>query len=557
MTNSSLELGEVTQPGKPKSKKWIIIATLLVVIIGGATAFGFYIQNSPKELYLLSEYNTYQDAAKEWEDSYGNQLKFQEALLEKPSSTEVKLSGNFETEIENPEFAMIQEILKQAAIVIKTDQDPIAKSSNSHIALEMAGTKAIEMDFLQTKERFLLNAPTLYDQPFYLNLDQYGEFMRRMDPAYEGPEKLEVVDLKWADIKLSDEELEHIRKQYGLFVLGKLKDEQFSLQKGVSYEHNGTSLKLRELTLSLSPEEANEILAGVIDQMIADDKLQTMIADRVAKLVNAAAANQPLDPEMASFADSAQVKAKIKEGLESIKKELPNTKFAQGFKSTILINDDERIVDRKVTFDLADEQGEEVGFLFSSQNVILDKQRDVATSLEISPKDESGDKIVFQMTNKITSEESKRTEDASYKFFLEQAGSKEFDFDLSLTSIFTGEQGGKENVDRTFKLQLVENESGFPIPAIQGKIKETKDLNMKENSYGYVVDLELEAEGFPAKVFLTFDTKSVVKDKIELPTIDVSQGVNVAEISDEELFGVMMEIQGRLATVVQELGLGF
>ena len=47
---------------------------------------------SPKELYLLSEYNMIQQSMTEVEEKYGDAMEFQRRMLEKPSQSELTLS---------------------------------------------------------------------------------------------------------------------------------------------------------------------------------------------------------------------------------------------------------------------------------------------------------------------------------------------------------------------------------------------------------------------------------------------------------------------------------
>ena len=64
-------------------KKPIFIIGLLLLIGGGVTA-AILLNKSPKELYLLSEYNSIKESMAGFEDTYGDALKFQEQTLEKP-----------------------------------------------------------------------------------------------------------------------------------------------------------------------------------------------------------------------------------------------------------------------------------------------------------------------------------------------------------------------------------------------------------------------------------------------------------------------------------------
>ncbi|MDQ0880824.1 hypothetical protein [Peribacillus sp. V2I11] len=90
-----------------------------------SAAAAIILHKSPKELYLLSEYKTYQKYKQGWVDKYSDKMEFQEKIMKKPSSSEMTLSGNIEEDSlsNDPNLEMFQELLNKATLTAKTEQD--------------------------------------------------------------------------------------------------------------------------------------------------------------------------------------------------------------------------------------------------------------------------------------------------------------------------------------------------------------------------------------------------------------------------------------------------
>ncbi|WP_025028654.1 DUF6583 family protein [Caldalkalibacillus mannanilyticus] len=554
MNQTSLETGEGIQSKRNKSKLWIVIAGLVTLLIGGAVTYAFFLSNTPKGTYFLAEYTTMKETSKEWKEKYGEQFEFQEAILKQPSLTELRLKGNFESEIMNSEMNMIQDLLKQASLVIKAEQDPVKEVSNSLISLEVGGTSAFDLEFYQSPEQYKLYLPMLYDKYFYMNSDQFGELMRKGDPSYDGPDTLQTT-LKWDDLKLSVQEQEDLSKRYNTFFMSQLKDEYFYLTKDVSYEYQGETLKLREVALKLSPTETQEFLNSFIDQLIEDVELQQMIATRIKFLAEAGAFKGEFAPAE-DLTDEAMVKEKILEGLQEAKEAMSQLQFTQGFESVLLIDKKNRIVDRSVSVELASEEEEPVRFLVATKNISKENITNKEFIVELKPLDQSGDRLAFELTESTEKQKEGSTENLQVNFVFELDGMTEFDAGLQLNSTFKG-TAAKHEVDRDFSFSLSGTEVDH-LPQISGSIKEEQDISLKDKYAKQVYDIELNVEGMPMALFFTLDSQVFLKDQIEVPSLSSApqEGLNVVELTQFDMFSIVMQMQESLAGVLEGLGLG-
>jgi hypothetical protein len=556
-TASSLEYVETrTTPKFNFSKKWVLITIAALVLIGGGTAVGmFFLNNSPKELFLLSEYNSYQQMSDNWNKMYGDDFAFQEKLLEGPSTSEIKLSGNLDIEDGNMDYQeeMLLELLKQSALTIKTNQDPIKQASHSTVALNIDGTKALDVEYVQTKKQAGLKIPKIYDQFFYLNLNQYGEFMRMVNPYYQGPETLELNNLQWNELKLSEKEKESLTKRYSKFLLTAMKEENFTLKKGVKFDHEGESLSLREITFQLSPAETNAFINSFLDQLIKDDELQKLITDRVVKVAKSASLDDQVGKDLT---DKAYVKDELISVLKELKKEMNRLNYPDGFKYVLLIDKNKQIIDRKINFAVG-ENKEFAKFAIETKNVPMSNNKTFEeVSIGIAPKDAAEGKMELRYTNTITKDKDLRKENIKAFFTFENSGDVESKMDFSMNSLFQGKSANKQTVERDFNLRLGGKEFGG-VPVFKGSIYQTKDISLKDKYSNQKFDIKLNVQDVssPGTISLTVDSKMKLRDAIKLPSLNADEGKNVAELTDDDIDEILFEIQNSMEGIFEDFGL--
>ncbi|ETI67996.1 zinc ribbon domain-containing protein [Neobacillus vireti] len=556
-TASSLEYVETrTKPKFNFSKKWVLITIAALVLIGGGTAVGmFFLNNSPKELFLLSEYNSYQQMADDWNALYGDDLAFQEKLLESPSSSEIKLSGNLDINEGNMSYQeeMLLELLKQSAITIKTNQNPIKQASHSTVALNIDGTKALDVEYVQTKKQAGLKIPKIYDQFFYLNFNQYGEFMRMVNPYYQGPETLELNNLQWKELKLSEKEKESLTKRYSKFLLTAMKEENFTLKKGVKFDHEGESLSLREITFQLSPEETNAFMNSFLDQLIKDDELQKIMTDRVVKVAKAASLEDQVDKDLT---DKANVKKELISSLKEMKKAMNRLNYPDGLKYVLLIDKNKQIIDRKINFAVG-ENKEFAKFAIETKHVPLSNNKTFEeVSIAIAPEDAAEGKMELRYTNTITKDKDLRKENLKVLFTFENRGDVKSKADFTMNSLFKGKSANKQTVERDFNLRLGGNEFQ-DVPAFKGSIYQTKDISLKDkySKQNFDIKLNVQDKFSPGTISLTVDSKTNIKDTIKLPSLNAAEGKNVAELTDDDIDEILFEVENSMEGILEDFGL--
>ena len=544
------------QPSKKRFKKrTLIITAVLTIILISSAAAAIILHKSPKELYLLSEYKSYQHAKEEWMEQYGDSMEFQEKAMQQPSSSEMTLSGDVDMDSlgNDPDFEMVKELLSQASITAKTEQDPKKNQGHYTVALNVDKEKAMEVEMFQSKDQAGIKVPMLYDKFFFLNFDEYGEFMRMMDPLYVGPETLEVSNLEWQDLKLSEKEQEHLQKRYGSFLMDNLDDDHFKVKKGVEYKHEGDSMKVREVTLKLSASETKKFVNDFMDELIKDDELHNILVKRAQKVASAAALAEQVDEEML---ETNEMKKQLVDGLKEAKSDLKDIRFAKGFTSTLLIDKNEQIIDRKVTTSIQ-ENSDQVNMVMKSKNVPYgDDQKFKAFSINLATEDDQDTAITFNVTNDVAVKKEKRTEDLEASFTFKEFGETE-EIKFTMKSDINGENGGKQDISRKFNLGFDGGDFSDMPTALKGTINQTNDLNLKDeySNSKFEATIGLEDASESASVTINMDSKTNLKDNVDLPDLklDSGEGLSVVNISPDEMFAIQQEV----GTNLMELGIKY
>lgn len=568
--NSMNEVAAAVEPTieAPMKKRipkiWLIIAIVAGVLVAGTSAFGYFMMKSPMTMYLLAEQKSFKQLQSDLDEKYGELAEYQQLLLKKPSVNEMTISGNVEVpkgEV-TPEIEMLQEVLSKAALKINSEQDPVSKSSKVTIGLEYDSAKTFNVELYQSKELLGLKVPLLYDKSFYLKTDEYGQFMRMLDPYYEGPEKLDFNTNILEDIQFTDEEKSYLMKRYSTFLLSELKEEMFTLKKDIPFEHEGQKMKTKEITLKLSEEQTKSLMSKWVKHLIEDDELHKMIADRVVKLNE----YSQLDQSGQNMLSSNNVKKELKNGLAEINKGLNDFSIPNGFKSMILLDNKGQIVSRNIEFSLSD-GNEALDFNFSSKNVALKSKedRDKEWKIAVSPQSDLSSNFVLSSVNNIRVDKGKQSEKLKMSILLETDGVVEIDSSLDVQSTFNELKNGKLDAKHDFQLSSnMDYSSGggmitnaFLLAPIKGTIEQRSETNVKKEFSNQTVGFELiiddgEESG---KVKVIVDSKSKIDKSLKIPMANDENGLNILQLTEEDLYDLQQELATKFMKLVEELGL--
>lgn len=529
--------------------KWILISMLVFLLVGGIVAAAFMFTNNPKKLFFSAEVTTFKNNLEEIEQQYGDLLEFQKAASEQPSTSEVTVKGNvkFDGGSLNSDMMLLQAIIDQLSVVYTSSIIPEEKTNYQTMAFRMADSTIVDMEMLQTDKQFGLKIPFLHENYMYLNTNQFGDFMRTFDPTYNGPDTIDVPQYTWSDFELSEKEKNHFVKHYRDFFLEALKEDYFSLENGESYKHNDTKLKLTKVTMALSPVETENLLKSFIDTIAKDDQLQGIVAKRVAKL--AKQSGTEFDPTInGDLTDVNYVKSELKKSLKDARKEVEKVKIKDGLTYTIFVDKNDQIIDRNITVTL-DGKKFDLTLDLSTKDIPLDNnKRFKETTFSLTPTDEEEGKILVSYKNDINTGKEKRVEDSSLSLIVEEYSDVIFDGKLSVNSTYKGKNPNKQKADHNFEFNVRGSSFGEDIN-LSGTVKENWDYNLKEkygkNNYDITLDFT-ELNQDPFSLLLNIDSETKIKEKQDFDIPSLADGINVAELSEDEFYDLMLEIQYNL-----------
>ncbi|WP_338779017.1 DUF6583 family protein [Metabacillus sp. FJAT-52054] len=528
--------------------KWVIAGIVAFLVIGGTAAYALIFNKSAKQVYLFSEFKTFQKAAEDFEDQNGELADFQEKFAEMASSTKTEVTGGVEADgVLPPEFEMIQELINEAAITTDVEQDPKSDKSFTKAGIAIQGENLLDMEIYQSPEQVAAKIPSIYEKYLYLNSDEYGKFMRQVDPAYSGPEKLSFQPLTIKDFELNEKEQKHLQDTYVSFLNEQLKDEFFTKKDNVSYEHNGEKQSVTQVTMKLTEKETKTLISRLLDQMIKDKELHTIIANRVVKIGNTGASQMDMmDPET--------VKSDFVDGLKDAKEGLKDAKIPKGFTSVLMVNGDELVIDRKMDLAVTDtESGSKNEVSIHTMDVPYDgdKKRDQEFKMDlVSDNQDEGASIL--LTNKIT-----KTDDANRKENLKgkissQDPAAEGAFNFSMKSEFSGKDPAKQTIKRDFSLG---SEDGMEFE-IEGNVTQKQDVSVKDNYSNQLFEIKLNggADMAEGSISLKIDTKTKLKKNADIPKVNLDNEVNINNITPAQMTDIQIKAGTKLQDLMMQLG---
>ncbi|MEC2073450.1 zinc-ribbon domain-containing protein [Alkalihalophilus marmarensis] len=547
-----------TAPPKKSKKKAIIITSAVAVLLMGfaALAFGMGLFMSDKQRFLYAEYKSFEQLSEELQNKYGEDLAFNELTVSNPSRSEVTLSGmlNMDAATYDPDLDMIQTILNSSSITMTQEMDPVVNQAFYELGLNIQQTDALTIEMIQSNEQMGLKVPFLYDEYFYINLDQYGDFMRMFDPFYDGIESLESAQYSLEDYKLSEAEQEALQSRYSTFFMDSLKDEYFTDNGKVDYEHSDTTLSLRELVMELSPEEASAFSNEFFEFVAADDELHQLIAERIVMTGDAETFEQFIDLEEFNV---ETIQADIKEVFEDLKADAANLQFPNGFTSTILVDNSNIVVNRQINTAISTENTNEAGSLMvETRNVELDTNEvDRAAVITFAPEGQQDSELNVAYTNLIGAGDGSRTEDMNLNVSIQEFGTTSEPFSLSMQSEFFGLGTGEQQVERTFA--VMSNDISTMEPLLTGTLNQEKDVNLKDEtaSYKYDFTIDLNDQFENGSLSVVVESDSTIIEEVSLPTLDGDEGINIVELTQMDMMQITQDIEMRLGQLMYELGL--
>ncbi|GAA0319888.1 hypothetical protein GCM10008967_08030 [Bacillus carboniphilus] len=553
-TRQEVAAGLETAPNsgpKPVSKKWLIGSVIAaVVLVSSIVVYGFMSNKSPKEAYLQAEYKSFTQAQEDFNSLYGDVFEMQERMENEPYTSETDISGNFDVQLDTPDptLMMVQGLLDQINISVDSMSDLNNNKNYAKIGVELQGNTLADAEVVQDGDKLGLRVPLAYSDFLFMDTTQFGEFMRRMDPYYIGPETLNLDTIKLSDLKLTDDEKAALKETYGKLLIDKLAEENFTREDGQKVSVNGVNVKADKITLTLSEEEVQSLVADFLNTAAKDENLLNIITKRYELIVEQAQLES--DPTIYVL-PADELKAELVAGLQDAANSVDEIQLESGIQSAIWIDSDDTIVQREIMFEASDSY-ETVQFVLSTYNVTNDGKQQ--KEFKVSVKGEEDTSGFFAITSEIEGKGSERKQNVDVTVNAKEYGEELVNIVFSIDSDYKKVSGSEVNAVHNFDLDLGSNiMAGMDGFFLNGTVEENYDINLSDDyanqNYVFTFNVGDSYESFT--VTLNVDNKTEFKKSIDVPNLD--GGVNVTELSDQELMMLAEEIMYNLESAMYGL----
>nr|WP_106781928.1 DUF6583 family protein [Lysinibacillus timonensis] len=317
------------KPQKLKSKKLAVsivsIAFVLLLAAGGAFAY-FNMSKSPKDKLLMAELNSWGQMKEVFETRYQPELEWAKKAETTPSEYTYDIGASVDGDFYSYEEMMAAEVISNSLLSLDIQMDPNKQVMKASLGAEIQGVTIDPLSGYITTEKLMFGFP-FTDDILQVKDEDFGNFMKTVDPLYEGSEKLGLSDWMGKNSFLSEENMKYLQKEYLLHLYNSIPAEAFT-ESEEEIEVFGETLKATKISMDLSGEQLKEITLNVFNKAKNDSKFKDIV---IETLENATGAVGTLEEDYDFDMD---------EVLNTMIEELENTDIPNGIKYSVWINSD-------------------------------------------------------------------------------------------------------------------------------------------------------------------------------------------------------------------------
>ncbi|SOC39280.1 DUF6583 family protein [Ureibacillus acetophenoni] len=317
-----------SNPKKPKSKKFavtIISAIFALLLIGGGAFAFFNMQKSTKDQLLLAELNSWKQLKSAFENRYQPEVEWAKKAETTPAEYTYTIGADINGDFYSYEEEMAVEIINNSTLSLEVQLDPNKQLLKADLGADVNGVKIEDISAYVTTKELMFGFP-FTDDILQIKDEDFGNFMRTLDPYYEGTETLGLNDWMGKNV-FSKENQEYLVKEYLLFFYNSIPEDAFK-EEAEDIDVFGDNLKANKISLELSGDQIKDILVKVLEKAKDDPKFEDIILETVKNATGTAG----------SFDDEFDID--INEGLDSAIKELKDTDIPTGISYTVWISND-------------------------------------------------------------------------------------------------------------------------------------------------------------------------------------------------------------------------
>ncbi|USG66270.1 hypothetical protein NDK47_02750 [Brevibacillus ruminantium] len=528
---------QVTPPRKSSKKMWIIAGVAGIAILGGlGTAYAkLDLFKSPKAIYLEAEANNLKQMADDLSRSFEEYEAYVKPYLDQPVHSTMELSQfQIDADMPDPESQVVLDLLKTAKLVVQSQSDEQKKQHYGNFEIHLKDNKLASVDYFLDDTKMGFRLPDFYPKYGYLDLNDRDAIKQKF--GEDLPKRLMTNKDLYEAMKMNREEVSSALAPYAELYVNSLKDAQVTINKNASFSEDGYQTNARELTVTLSDEEAKVLFTQLAEKAKADEKLFDLLYTRYHNVSTLLIDSGYPDVKALSKEDFKKEYTKV---FDDFLKDTKDTKASKDqLKMTVLVDNNHQILSRKLV--IVDEAGKEDSSFYTSAGYTNGADTYKRYSVKI---DEDGEKGEMTFRYKATKQNDKTTGTVSLLF----DGQPEVLLDLS-TKFETTKQADKETGTYDFTLKA-KSDTDPETVSLSGNITSsmTKAANGRDTDSTVKLNFDQSTPDLPKSIGLSIKTKEEFGKAVSMPSLGADNAINLTTLTDQQ----MMEIQEEVGIAAQ------
>ncbi len=433
-------------------KKIIIGAAVLAVCAGGtAYAYQQLVEENPKNAYFKAEAQQLEVTKRQMDQVLKTDLLYTHMKTGVPFHQKLQVSGKVKADGMDAETEQqvqpILDLLEKSALRFEQTMDEPNKQYQMKLGWDYNKKELLGVEAYTGPKLTALKVPQLL--PTYVTLQNAtaGQFMKKNNPAYTGPDTLNLFDY-YKTARGQEADLKVYAKDYFKLIYENIKNSQVTSQKIEYTNPYGEKQKLKEYTLTLTDSDMKGMLELLLAKAENDDKLLDFI-------VQNASASTRLPAAAATGAPVPLSKAELKKTFTRLKENLDKVDFTGGFEMKVVTDKDGKIVDRKIKTAFAGtetetKEGAELAYASSQWTAKEAGKGSFQVTVKPTGQDNGGKENLLTLTDTYAYDGKKADHELEWRLVSE--GEEEAAGKAGYNRETVEESAGKLNVKQTVKV---------------------------------------------------------------------------------------------------------
>lgn len=517
------------------SKKPLVILAIIAVLIFALAGIAFAAYKfvpgmilSGKDAYFAMEAKSIQSLMKIVEENLGEDY---EAMLEKPMKSDMKITANVEGNIPAESKAMIETLLKNASIELKTQSDYKNEYESVEMDLKLSGEE-FNLDYQCDNNQIAIALKPLYDRYITVDGNNLTPIWKLLE-VEDGPKKLLSSKDLIETIELTDDEEEYLEKagkEYLELIKKNINGKNFTTKKGETLEYKDNEIKCNIVEYEFTQEDGYNSAKAVLTKLKDDDKTLEIVFGKLNKIYKLyEEAGYTMTGDELPTVD--EVKESIEQTLEDLDDEYDEeTKDDIGITVRNYYTNDLTVLKREFVTTSTD--------YYFEENPIA--------NLDMQPKSKENKLELYTINNK---------EDAYYALAAEDS--------VMYVDIVKGKEKDEYNIaitnsdEETLELPITVEKKSDNEQLIKGalnipnndEVKITFECTVKEEKETTDFDLDIKLTDNEQNIDVVISIEDTTERNATIEKIDVSNAWDIAKASQSEITTEFNKIQSNLMSL--------